>query len=172
MIGTRRRAADITWSNNRERSLQINGPDQGAGSAVFGDLWPCGSEAAGRRAWIDLAGRRQSDQSYRGPKMPVVLLAVNVGYGTTELLAALEPVSRIQFSTRLFSGSITEAPEPTSPRNECLTGRSRSRKAFAEKLSAGLQIARSGPEDGDCVVREVPQAGVQGEEPGTEPQGV
>ena len=42
-----------------------------------------------------------------GLKMPVVLLAVNVGYGTTELLAALEPVSRIQFSTRLFSGSIT-----------------------------------------------------------------
>jgi len=44
-----------------------------------------------------------------GPKLPVVLLPVNVGYGETKLLAVLEPVSNIQFSTRLFSGTITGA---------------------------------------------------------------
>ena len=45
-----------------------------------------------------------------GPKPPVVLFPVNVGYGETRLLTVLEPVSRMKFSTRLFSGTITKSP--------------------------------------------------------------
>jgi hypothetical protein len=44
--------------------------------------------------------------SQPGPKLPIVLLPVNVGYGETGLLADLEPVSKIQFSTWLFSGRL------------------------------------------------------------------
>jgi hypothetical protein len=51
-------------------------------------------------------------RSRPGPKLPVVLLPVNVGYGETGLLAGFETVSRIQSSTRLFSTRITAASQP------------------------------------------------------------
>jgi hypothetical protein len=58
---------------------------------------------------VTLPHAETDDRSRPGPKLPVVLLPVNVGYGEKRLLAVLEPVSNIQFSTRLFSGTITGA---------------------------------------------------------------
>jgi hypothetical protein len=55
---------------------------------------------------------RRSSQPGRptvvGPKLPVVKIRVKVGFESTCVLAAFEPVSRIHFSSRLFSEMNTE----------------------------------------------------------------
>jgi hypothetical protein len=54
--------------------------------------------------------------------LQVVIVKANVGFGETGMFAALEPVSRFQFSSRLSSGMIATAPMKMIGRNRRIAG--------------------------------------------------